>query len=266
MSEAKHETITQRHRYLALIACVALGSTVIGLGLSSSEETVLSERELQPLSPAELTSARAQASTAERHRAPCGPGSGARHAEAHQGSAVDDRSGADSGSPQPVAGPPEPEEDLTLGLREMTQFADRIVLGRVVDSVARRGTGRDAELIFTYLTIQVEQPIKGTQDAKVEVRVLGGTLPDEDTTLHANHQPEMHLGDRGVVFIEDDPNLYTSVLGSQQGFLRFEDTGAFDGFGRAITGVANRDTLRTEAGEPMSSEQLLRVIRDLARG
>ena len=149
-----------------------------------------------------------------------------------------------------------------LGLSEMTRHADRIVVGRVVKAVAKRGTGEDAELIFTHYTLRVEHPIKGTRAKQVRVRVLGGSLADETTSV--SHMPELAVGERGVLFIEDDPRLLTSILGGSQGFLRIEDSQVRDGFGNTVRGVDRDSFLETDVTkEAMAPKQLVKAIRSL---
>lgn len=149
-----------------------------------------------------------------------------------------------------------------LGLAEMTRHADRIVVGRVLKAEAKRGEGEDAELIFTYYTLRVEHPIKGTRAKRVVVRVLGGSLGDLTTSV--SHMPELSIGDRGVLFTEDDPRLLTSILGGSQGFLRIEGGQIRDGFGKTVRGVDKDNFLDTDASkEALAPKKLVKAIRSL---
>jgi len=150
-----------------------------------------------------------------------------------------------------------------LGLSEMTRHADRIVVGRVLKAEARRGEGEDSELIFTYYTLRVEHPIKGTRAKKVVVRVLGGSLGDLTTSV--SHMPELAIGDRGVLFTEDDPRLLTSILGGSQGFLKIEGGQIRDGFGKTVRGVDRNNYLDTsDAGQKaLAPKKLVKAIRSL---
>lgn len=178
----------------------------------------------------------------------------------------------DQPQPQPVAD--EHEDDhaghtheaghcvTVLGLSEMTRYADRIVVGRVVKAEAKRGEGEDSELIFTHYTLRVEHPIKGTRAKVVTVRVLGGSIGDLQTSV--SHMPKLAVGERGVLFTEDDPRLLTSILGGSQGFLRIEKGQVRDGFGKTVRGVDRDNFLVTdESQEAIAPKKLVKKIHSL---
>jgi hypothetical protein len=178
---------------------------------------------------------------------------------------------ADQPQPMPVADHEEGHEGhdheaghcvTVLGLSEMTRYADRIVVGRVVKAEAKRGEGEDAALIFTHYTLRVEHPIKGTRAKIVKVKVLGGSLGDLTTSV--SHMPSLAVGERGVLFTEDDPRLLTSILGGSQGFLRIEKGQVRDGFGNTVRGVDRDNFLVTDDSQgAIAPKKLVKKIHSL---
>jgi len=160
------------------------------------------------------------------------------------------------------------ESSIVLSLQGMARAADRIIVGRVIGSESR--WNKKKTLIFTYVTMLVEKTLKGQASRTVVLRVVGGTIADEDVSLEVSHQPKFRSGDQGVVFITDDPSRSTSVVGARQGYLKFDQRGTekeqvFDGFGRTIHGVSGDNRLETDkSGPKLSSDELLRQIVALA--
>jgi hypothetical protein len=126
---------------------------------------------------------------------------------------------------------------IVVGLDYLTKNASRIVAGLVTDVQTRLGPER--RLIFSYFTVAVRKTLKGSVTTEtVTVRVLGGEVPGMPR-LDASHQPHLEPGDEGVFFIDDDASLWTSLVGSSQGFLRIKrpgptQTALEDGFGAPI--------------------------------
>lgn len=153
------------------------------------------------------------------------------------------------GPQQPLSptGPKIMSNCIVTGLRGLVRHAERIVVGRVIGKTCRWGPKKDK--VYTYWTFAVERTLKGkpARSRRVSVRVLGGAIPSEKVRMEATHQPEFKQGDHGILFIDDDPGLWTQVVGNMQGFLRFEDHGPRapftlkDGFGRRILSLTRRD-------------------------
>ena len=84
--------------------------------------------------------------------------------------------------------------------------------------------------------------------------------------MHA--QPKFELGARGIVFLSDNPRLYTPVVAMQQGFLEFAEDGpdkrtVKDGFGRTIETISGANSFVVGDGEGMSDTTLIAAIRNL---
>ncbi len=157
---------------------------------------------------------------------------------------------------------------IVAGLDDLTREATGIVVGRVVGHVCRWNSERT--MIHTYVTFAVRETLKGPKETRVTIRVVGGRIPGEEVRLSVSHQPQFNAGDEGIVFIDDDPRLHTSVVGSQQGFLRFERRGpnrtlVRDGFGRPISSVSSRNRLIVGRKRRMTADTLVSRVGQLVR-
>ncbi|MBI4616136.1 MAG: hypothetical protein HY720_21140 [Planctomycetes bacterium] len=187
----------------------------------------------------------------------------------------------------PVEEPPRPVEEvardpeaagdrevlhnsIVVGLEELVAWAERIVVGRVAGSECRWNDDRTA--VFTFYQIDVDQTLKGETDSTIEVRVVGGEIPEENVALSVSHQPRFDPGDEGIFFLDDEPTLWTGLAAGEQGFLAFDRRGPEatflkDGFGRPIHGIgaSNRFRIRDEDRGRVEAAQVLERIRRLVR-
>jgi hypothetical protein len=152
-------------------------------------------------------------------------------------------------------------------LSQLVNDSSRVAVGRFIGKRCARGQGEDRVYIFTYYRFKVTDILKGFESDELELRVAGGRLESEDITMEASHQPHFELGEQGVIFIDKDPLLFTSVTAGKQGFLKF-DTGmkrsVWDGFGRTVTGLGvNSKFLSNQRSEAMDRTMLLQGLRDL---
>ncbi|OGD20202.1 MAG: hypothetical protein A2W03_13360 [Candidatus Aminicenantes bacterium RBG_16_63_16] len=87
-----------------------------------------------------------------------------------------------------------------LSVEQMTQMADSIVLGDVVNLVSQwedTGAGRN---IYTYVTIDANQYIKGSGNRTVMIKVPGGQVGD--ITQVVTDTPGFTLGEKTIVFLQ----------------------------------------------------------------
>ena len=147
------------------------------------------------------------------------------------------------------------EGAIVQSLSELVTHSARIAIGRFVGARCARGEGEDQAYIFTFYRFEIDESLRGSKGRVIEVRVAGGSLPEEGISMGASHQPEFRVGDHGVLFVDRDPRLFTHVTAGKQGFLRFQETArgrrVQDGFGRTITGIGGATELVTE---PLSGE------------
>ena len=86
--------------------------------------------------------------------------------------------------------------------------------------------------------------------------------------MGASHQPKFEIGEKGILFVDRDPHLFTHVTAGKQGFLRLEENsrglGVRDGFGRTIQGIGTGTELLTgEDHKKLDGTLFLKKLRGL---
>lgn len=103
---------------------------------------------------------------------------------------------------------------IGLDLDELTAQADRIVLGRVVwAEPIRHQNGH----IHTRFRVQVERDLRGSGDQEIIVQTLGGRIGE--LAMRVEGAPSLQVGDRAVVFVEDDGHAVFRPVGMAQGVM-----------------------------------------------
>lgn len=85
---------------------------------------------------------------------------------------------------------------LKLDMPELVEQSEQIVHGSVTEITPRRADGR----IYTYITLEAREHLKGEPAETVTFRVLGGRMGDLATIVHGT--PDFSLGEEVVVFLE----------------------------------------------------------------
>ena len=116
--------------------------------------------------------------------------------------------------PQPPEPPaPPPQDDVgpvgKVSLERVTTMSDLIVVGAVADIASNdSGTGN----VYTLVTINVEQSIKGQAPQRVTVRVPGGVTGG--IVMMTTGAPSFKAGERDVVFLQKpEGGIYTVAYG-----------------------------------------------------
>lgn len=99
-------------------------------------------------------------------------------------------------------------------LRQMTDRADRIFVGEVVDVRSYR-TGRS---IHTDVTFRASEIVKGRPSAAVTLTFLGGTVGED--TLEVSGMPRFAAGEEQVVFALDGERHMSPIVGLWHGRVR----------------------------------------------
>ncbi len=98
---------------------------------------------------------------------------------------------------------------------ELVAQAEVIFQGTVSD-VKSQWTGEGAERhIATYVTLQVEEAIKGDPGATYTMRMLGGTV--DDMTMEVSDVPKFKVGDRDILFVEHNGTQFVPLVGIMHG-------------------------------------------------
>src|SRR5438477_9648341 len=116
--------------------------------------------------------------------------------------------------------------------------AEMIFQGTVTD-VRSEWTGEGAQRhIMTYVTVKVEEAIKGNPGASVTLRMLGGTVGAE--TMEVADAPKFKVGDRDILFVENNGTQFVPLVGIMHGRFRVKKD------------TAGQDAVFTNEGSPLS--------------
>jgi hypothetical protein len=121
---------------------------------------------------------------------------------------------------------------------QLVSDAEVIIQGTVTD-VQSQFVGEGAQRhIFTYVTVKVEDAIKGNPGSTYTFRMLGGTVGDQ--TLEVSDAPKFKVGDHDILFVEHNGSQFIPLVGIQHGRFHVQ---------KNSTG---RDTLVTGDGQPLA--------------
>jgi hypothetical protein len=116
--------------------------------------------------------------------------------------------------------------------------AEMIFQGTVTD-VRSEWTGEGAQRhIMSYVTLKVEEAIKGNPSASVTLRMLGGTVGAE--TMEVSDAPKFKVGDRDILFVENNGTQFVPLVGIMHGRFRVKKD------------EAGRDAVFTNEGSPLT--------------
>src|SRR5881275_3182056 len=121
---------------------------------------------------------------------------------------------------------------------ELVSRAEMIFQGKVTD-VRSEWTGEGAQRhIMSYVTLKVEDAIKGNPGSTVTLRMLGGTVGGE--TMEVADAPKFKVGDRDILFVENNGTQFVPLVGIMHGRFRVKKD------------EAGRDAAFTNEGSPLS--------------
>lgn len=92
--------------------------------------------------------------------------------------------------------------------------------------------------IVTFVTFKVDQALKGNAGTSYSIRMLGGTV--DGRTMEVTDAPKFKVGDRSILFVENNGRQFIPLVGIQHGRFRVQKD------------QAGRDTLLTGAGQPLA--------------
>ena len=72
--------------------------------------------------------------------------------------------------------------------------------------------------IVTFVTFKVDDTLKGNPGATYSMRMLGGTV--EGQTMEVTDGPKFKVGDRDVLFVENNGSQFIPLVGIQHGRFR----------------------------------------------
>jgi hypothetical protein len=103
---------------------------------------------------------------------------------------------------------------------QLVNQAELIFQGTVTD-LRSQWMGEGAErYIVTFVTFKIDDPIKGVLDENYTIRMFGGTLDGQ--TMEATDTPRFKLGDRDVLFVENNGTQFVPLVGIMHGRFRIQ--------------------------------------------
>lgn len=102
---------------------------------------------------------------------------------------------------------------MKLDLPQLVQESDTIVQGRV-DQIYSQWDA-DKKVIFTYVSINVEDPVKGEQRSVVTIKQLGGAIGAMNMSIVG--MPRFVRGDDLLLFLKSNGDGTHHVVGLGQG-------------------------------------------------
>jgi len=122
---------------------------------------------------------------------------------------------------------------------ELVTKAEVIFQGAVTD-VKSQWTGEGADRrIMSFVTFRVDDAVKGSPGASYTLRMLGGTVDGE--TMEVTDGPKFKVGDRDIVFVENNGSQFIPLVGIMHGRFHVENDEAT---GREIVTTNERQAVR----------------------
>jgi len=98
---------------------------------------------------------------------------------------------------------------------EMTDRADLVFVGKVVELKAEWQVAGTNQAIFTLVEFHTEEILKGTAPASISLRFLGGKVGG--MTLEVVAVPKFEAGDRVLLFVEGNGVQFCPLVGVYHG-------------------------------------------------
>ncbi|MCK4857145.1 MAG: hypothetical protein KAT58_04175 [candidate division Zixibacteria bacterium] len=141
-----------------------------------------------------------------------------------------------------------------MSLPELTRNSEAIVIGTVTEVSSSWAT--DRAQIFTSVTLNVSESLKGNKSGVITFTQIGGVVGD--TRVSVAGFPKFVEGSEVLLFLANDPDGYIPTIGLGQGkfdILTDQQTGEKT--------VANDVLgLQTPSGRPLSTAETTRMTLD----
>ena len=149
-----------------------------------------------------------------------------------------------------------------LNLAQLVQRADLIVQGQVQSVYSE--WDKERRLVFTYVSIRVDDPLKGERRQSVLIRQIGGSVGRIEMSVAG--LPQFKSGERALVFLKRQDATTFQVVGMNQGFYRIvQDSAVSDASGMDLLDSKTGEITKPSIGVRAPLEQLKTRIRELLR-
>lgn len=139
---------------------------------------------------------------------------------------------------------------VKMDLPALVGESDTIVQARVTQEYSQWDA--QMKLVFTYVNIQVEDPLKGDGRRNVVIRQLGGRVGAMNMSVVG--MPKFNVGDEVIVFLKNNPEGTYHVVGLSQG--KYDIVNDFAVADTSGVGVFDRKTQRLIDGALINKEPL----------
>jgi hypothetical protein len=147
-----------------------------------------------------------------------------------------------------------------LDLAQLVKRADLIVQGQVQSVYSQWDEGR--HLVFTYISIRVDDSLKGASRQSVLIRQIGGTVGTVQMSVAG--VPQFKSGEMAVVFLKRQDDGTFQVVGMNQGLYEIvEDYAVSNVFGVDLFDSKTGEITKPLIGGRAPFEQLKTKIREL---
>jgi hypothetical protein len=147
-----------------------------------------------------------------------------------------------------------------LNLEQLVKRADLIVQGQVQSVYSQ--WDEDRRLVFTYVSIRVDESIKGGSRQSILIRQVGGTAGT--IRMSVAGVPEFKSGEMAIVFLKHQDDATFQVVGMSQGLFEIvEDYAVSNVFGVDLFDSKTGEITHPLIGGRAPLEQLKTNIREL---
>jgi hypothetical protein len=149
-----------------------------------------------------------------------------------------------------------------LDLAQLVKRADLIVQGQVQSVYSQWDEER--RLVFTYISIRVDESLKGGSRQSVLIRQVGGTVGTIQMSVAG--VPQFKSGEMAIVFLKHQDDSTFQVVGMNQGLYEIvEDFAVSNVFGVDLFDSKTGEITKSLVGGRAPLEQLKTKIRELLR-
>ncbi|MGI8820300.1 MAG: hypothetical protein ACR2ID_05460 [Chthoniobacterales bacterium] len=115
----------------------------------------------------------------------------------------------------------------------------QIIFQGAVTDVQSQWVGEGAQRhIVTDVTFKIDESLKGDAGSSYTIRMLGGTVGDQ--TMAVSDAPKFKIGDRDILFVENNGSQFIPLVGIMHGRFRLQKNEA-----------TRADVVVSEHGEPL---------------
>jgi len=149
-----------------------------------------------------------------------------------------------------------------LNLEQLVTRADLIVQGQVQSVYSQ--WDEEHRLVFTYVSLRVDESIKGSSRQSVLIRQVGGTVGTVQMSIAG--LPQFRTGETAIAFLKHQDHSTFQVVGMSQGLYEVvQDYAVSNVYGVHLFDNQTGEITKPLIGVRAPLEQLKTKIRELLR-